>query len=58
MLCDWAVEADGVENLSDYYKEKIEADEEEDLSEDTKNTIEEIINKINSFLKEKKTGDD
>ena len=58
MLCDWAVEADGIENLSDYYKEKIEADEEEDLSEDTKNTIEEIINKINSFLKEKKTGDD
>ena len=53
MLCDWgsfSIDKKDFSELSDYYYSEAQDDEEKNLSENTKATIEEIIEKINSII--------
>lgn len=53
MLCDWgsfSIEKKDFKELSDYYFNKARDDEEKNLSENTKEIIEEILKKIESIL--------
>ena len=53
MLCDWgsfSVEKGDYRELSKYYYEQAKDDEEKNLSDNTKEIIEEILDKINSVL--------
>jgi hypothetical protein len=55
MLCDWgsfSVEKGDYLELSKYYYEQARDDEEKNLSDNTKTIIEEILEKINSVIKE------
>ena len=53
MLCDWGsfgMKAGNLRELSDFYYNKAKDDEEKNLSDATKEIIEEILTKINSVL--------
>lgn len=53
MLCDWgsfSIASGNLRELSNFYYDKAKDDEEKNLSENTKNIIEEILDKINSVL--------
>ena len=53
MLCDWgsfSIDKGDLTELSKYYYEQAKDDEEKNLSDSTKETIEEILEKINSVL--------
>ena len=53
MLCDWgsfSIDKGDLTELSKYYYEQARDDEEKNLSDSTKETIEEILEKINSVL--------
>ena len=53
MLCDWgsfSIDKGDLKELSKYYYEQARDDEEKNLSENTKNIIEEILDKINSAI--------
>ena len=53
MLCDWgsfSIDKGDFRELSKYYYENAKDDEEKNLSDNTKEIIEEILNKINSVL--------
>ena len=55
MLCDWgsfSIASGDMKELSNYYFTEAKDDEEKNLSENTKNIIEEILEKINSVIKE------
>ena len=55
MLCDWgsfSIKSGDFNELSDFYFTKARDDEEKMLSENTKIIIEEILEKINSIIKE------
>jgi hypothetical protein len=53
MICDWgsfSIKSGDFRELSDFYYNKAKDDEEKNLSDNTKTTIEEILEKINSVL--------
>jgi hypothetical protein len=53
MICDWgsfSIDKGDFKELSDFYYNKARDDEEKNLSEDTKEIIEEILDKINSII--------
>ena len=53
MLCDWgsfSIASGDFRELSDYYYDEAQDDEEKNLSENTKAIIEEILEKINSVI--------
>ena len=55
MICDWgsfSIASGDMKELSNYYFTEAKADEEKDLSENTKIIIEEILEKIDSIIKE------
>ena len=55
MLCDWgsfSIASGDMKELSNYYYDQARDDEEKNLSDNTKNIIEEILEKINSVIKE------
>ncbi len=55
MLCDWGsfgMKTGNLRELSDFYYNKAKDDEEKNLSDNTKEIIEEILDKINSRLDE------
>lgn len=55
MLCDWgsfSIEKGDLTELSKFYYDKAKDDEEKNLSDNTKEIIEEILSKINSVLEE------
>lgn len=55
MICDWgsfSMKSGNIKELSDFYYNKAKDDEEKNLSDNTKAIIEEILNKINSTIKE------
>jgi hypothetical protein len=55
MLCDWgsfSIASGDFKELSDFYYNEASDDEEKNLSENTKIFIEEILEKINSIIKE------
>lgn len=55
MLCDWgsfSIEKKNFNELSDYYYREAKDDDEKNLSDNTKIIIEEILDKINSIIKE------
>ena len=55
MLCDWgsfSIDKNDFSELSDYYYREARDDDEKNLSDNTKKIIEEILNKINSVIKE------
>jgi hypothetical protein len=55
MLCDWgsfSIDKGDLTELSKYYYENAKDDEEKNLSDNTKEIIEEILSKINSVLEE------
>lgn len=55
MLCDWgsfSMKSGNMKELSDFYFTKARDDEEKNLSDNTKIIIEEILEKINSVIKE------
>ena len=55
MLCDWgsfSIASGDMKELSKYYYEQAKDDEEKNLSDNTKIIIEEILEKINSVIKE------
>jgi hypothetical protein len=54
MLCDWgsfSMKPGNIKELSDFYYNKAKDDEEKNLSDATKEIIEDIIEKINSIIK-------
>jgi hypothetical protein len=54
MICDWgsfSIASGDMNELSDFYFNKAREDEEKNLSENTKATIEEIISCINAAIK-------
>ena len=53
MICDWGsfgVKKGNLRELSDFYYNKAKDDEEKNLSDATKEIVEEILTKINSVL--------
>ena len=53
MLCDWgsfSIKSGNMRELSDFYYNKAKGDEEKNLSDATKEIVEEILTKINSVL--------
>jgi hypothetical protein len=53
MICDWgsfSIKSGNMRELSDFYYNKAKDDEEKNLSDATKEIIEEILTKINSVL--------
>lgn len=53
MICDWgsfSIEKEDFSELSDFYYNKARDDEEKNLSESTKEIVEEILEKINSVI--------
>ena len=53
MICDWgsfSIKSGNLRELSDFYYNKAKDDEEKNLSDATKEIIEEILTKINSVL--------
>ena len=55
MLCDWGsfgMKSGNLRELSDFYFNQARDDEEKNLSENTKDIIEEILEKINSVIEE------
>ena len=53
MICDWgsfSMKSGDLHELSDFYFNKAKDDEEKNLSDNTKVIIEEILEKINSFI--------
>ena len=55
MICDWgsfSIKSGNMRELSDFYYNKAKDDEEKNLSDATKEIIEEILTKINSVLDE------
>ena len=55
MICDWGsfgMKTGNLRELSDFYYNKAKDDEEKNLSDNTKEIIEEILDKINSRLDE------
>ena len=53
MLCDWgsfSIASGDMKELSNYYYDQARDDEEKNLSDNTKNIIEEILEKINSKI--------
>jgi hypothetical protein len=53
MICDWgsfSIKSGNKRELSDFYYNKAKDDEEKNLSDATKEIIEEILTKINSVL--------
>lgn len=58
MLCDWgsfSIDKGDLTELSKYYYEHAKNDEEKNLSDSTKETIEEILSKIDSVLSKEVT---
>jgi hypothetical protein len=58
MLCDWgsfSIDKGDLTELSKYYYEQARDDEEKNLSDSTKETIEEILSKIDSVLSKEVT---
>ena len=52
MICDWgsfSIASGNIKELSDFYFTKAKDDEEKNLSDNTKNIIEEILSKIESL---------
>lgn len=55
MICDWgsfSIKSGNMRELSDFYYNKAKDDEEKNLSDATKEIVEEILTKINSVLDE------
>jgi hypothetical protein len=55
MICDWgsfSIKSGNFRELSDFYYNKAKDDEEKNLSDVTKEIIEDILNKIDSVLEE------
>ena len=53
MICDWgsfSIKSGNMRELSDFYYNKAKDDEEKNLSDATKEIVEEILTKINSVL--------
>jgi hypothetical protein len=53
MICDWGsfgIKKGNLRELSDFYYNKAKDDEEKNLSDATKEIVEEILTKINSVL--------
>lgn len=60
MICDWgsfSIKSGNMKELSDFYYNKAKDDEEKNLSDATKEIIEEILTKINSVLANGEKGE-